>query len=65
MADSCNAAAILEKWSLGMSGIIVKLGKGAKIRDGRLIMAPVYHDASAAIRAKKSKRVRVVKRNKA
>ena len=36
--------------------------KGFKIKDGKLKPAPKYKDASEAIRAKKSKRVRVVKR---
>ena len=31
-------------------------------KDGKLKRVPVYHDASAAIRAKKSKKVRVMKR---
>ena len=44
-----------------MTGIIIKLGKGARIKDGRIKLTPVYRDASHAIRAKKSKRVRVVK----
>ena len=44
-----------------MSGIIIKLGKGARIKDGRIKLTPVYRDASHAIRARKSKRVRVVK----
>ncbi len=41
------------------SGHVIKLGKGAKIKDGKIKVMPVYHDASAAIRAKKSKKVTV------
>lgn len=36
--------------------------KGIKIKDGKIIKAVVYRDASAAIRAKRSKKVRVVKK---
>jgi hypothetical protein len=39
------------------SGHIIKLGKGAKIKGGKVKVMPVYHDASAAIRSKKSKRI--------
>ena len=46
------------------SGHVIKLGKGAKIKGGKIKVMPVYHDASAAIRAKKSKHVRVVKKAK-
>lgn len=42
-----------------MTGHIIKLPKGAKIKDGKVKISPVYRDASAAIRAKKSKRVTV------
>lgn len=45
-----------------MSGRIIKLGKGAKIKGGKIKMQPVYRDASAAIRAKKSTKQRVVRR---
>ena len=41
------------------SGHVIKLGKGAKIKGGKINVMPVYHDASAAIRAKKSKKVTV------
>ena len=36
--------------------------QGIKIKDGKIIKAVVYRDASAAIRAKRSKKVRVVKK---
>jgi hypothetical protein len=36
--------------------------KGVKIKDGKLTNVAYYADASAAIRAKKSKRARVVRR---
>ncbi len=39
-----------------MTGVKVKLGKGFKIRDGKLIKSHHYRDASHAIRAKKSKK---------
>lgn len=43
------------------SGHIIKLGKGAKIKGGKVKIQPVYRDSSAAIRAKKSKRIKPVK----
>lgn len=46
-----------------MTGHIIKLGKGVKLtRDGKVKTIPVYRDASAAIAARKSKRVKVVRR---
>jgi hypothetical protein len=48
-----------------MTGHKIKLGKTARIKDGKVIVQPIYHDASAAIRAKKSKRARVVRRKPA
>jgi hypothetical protein len=46
-----------------MSGHKIKLGKGVTItRDGKVKVMPVYRDASAAIRAKKSKKQKVVRR---
>ncbi len=36
--------------------------KGIKIKDGKVVKSVVYRDASAAIRARKSKRQRVVRR---
>ncbi len=36
--------------------------KGLKFKDGKLIKAPVYRDASAAIRARKSTKQKVVRR---
>ena len=41
------------------AGHVVKLGKGARIKNGRVELRPVYRDASAAIRAKSSKKIRV------
>lgn len=43
-------------------GYVVKLGKGARIKNGRIELRPIYRDASAAIRAKKSKKMKPVKR---
>lgn len=45
-----------------MSGIKIKLGNSARIKDGKVIIQPIYHDASAAIRARKSKKQRPVRR---
>ena len=46
-----------------MIGHKFKLGKGATItKDGKLKMVPIYRDASHAIRAKKSKRQRPIRR---
>lgn len=36
--------------------------KGIRIKDGRVKLSPVYRDASAAIRAKTSKKQRPVRR---
>lgn len=36
--------------------------KGIRIKDGKIKLSPVYRDASHAIRAKKSKKQRVVRR---
>ena len=36
--------------------------KGIRIKDGKVKLHKVYHDASAAIRAKKSKKQRVIRR---
>ena len=48
-----------------MTGHVIKLGKSARIKGGKVVIQPIYHDASAAIRAKKSKRARVVRRKPA
>ena len=45
-----------------MTGVKVKLGKGFKIKDGKLIAVQHFRDASHAIRARKSKRQRPQKR---
>lgn len=37
--------------------------KGYKIKDGKLKPTPKYKDASAAIRAKKSKKQKVIRRS--
>ena len=45
-----------------MTGYKITLPKNTKIKDGRVIeIAPYFRDASARIRAKKSKRVRVIR----
>lgn len=36
--------------------------KGIRIKDGKIKLSPVYRDASHAIRAKKSKKQKVVRR---
>ena len=36
--------------------------KGIRIKDGKVKISPVYRDASHAIRAKKSKKQRVVRK---
>lgn len=46
-----------------MTGHVIKLGKGVRIKNGKVEIRPIYRDASAAIRAKTSKRVRVTKRS--
>lgn len=46
-----------------MTGIKIKLGRGTTItKDGKVKVVPVYRDASAAIRAKTSKKQRPVRR---
>ena len=45
-----------------MTGHVIKLGKTVKIKDGKIIKVQHYRDASAAIRAKKSKKQRVVRK---
>ena len=45
-----------------MTGYKITLPKGTKIKDGKIIeLAPLFRDASARIRAKNSKRVRVIR----
>lgn len=46
-----------------VSGYIIRLGKGATVKGGKIKIMPVYRDASAAIRAKKSKKQKVVRRS--
>lgn len=45
-----------------MTGQRINLGKGFKIKDGKLAKVAYYPNASAAIKAKKSKRARPVRR---
>lgn len=45
-----------------MTGHKIHLGKSVKIKDGKIVKAQHFRDASHAIRAKKSKRVRVSRR---
>ncbi len=45
-----------------MTGHVIKLGKGAKVKGGKIVIKKYYPNASAAIRAKSSKRQRVVRR---
>lgn len=45
-----------------MAGIKINLGKGVKIKDGKIEKVATYRDASHAIRAKKSKKQRPQKR---
>lgn len=40
-----------------------KLGKGFSIKDGKVVRTAVYQNVSQHIKAKKSKKVRVVKRS--
>jgi hypothetical protein len=47
---------------LAMTGQRIKLGKGFKIKDGKLTKVAYFANASAAIKAKKSKRARPQKR---
>jgi hypothetical protein len=42
-----------------MTGHVIRLGKSCKVKDGKIIAVQHYRDASHAIRAKKSQRVRV------
>lgn len=46
-----------------MSGRKIPLGKSVKIKDGKIVVVQQYRDASHAIRAKQSKKIRVVKRS--
>ena len=43
-------------------GHVIRLSKGTKIKGGKIKVMPVYRDASAAIRAKKSKKQKPIKR---
>lgn len=42
-----------------MTGHKIPLGKGVKVKDGKIVVVQHFRDASHAIRAKKSKRQRV------
>jgi hypothetical protein len=46
----------------GMSGHKIKLGKSARIKDGKVITVQHYWDASHAIRCKTSKKQKVKRR---
>ena len=46
-----------------MSGQKISLGKGFKMKDGKLVKVQHFRDASHAIRAKKSKKQRPVRRS--
>lgn len=48
-----------------MTGIKIRLPKGTKIKNGKVEKPFHFRDASHAIRAKKSKKVRVGKRSPA
>lgn len=48
-----------------MSGRKIKLGKSARIKDGKIQIVQIYRDASHKIAARKSKKVRVAKRKPA
>lgn len=45
-----------------MAGQRIKLGKGFKLKDGKLTKVAYYPNASAAIKAKKSKKQKVQRR---
>lgn len=45
-----------------MTGIKIKLGKSVRIKDGKVVVVTQYRDASHAIRARKSKKQRPVRR---
>lgn len=44
------------------SGHRIQLGKSVKVKDGKLVKVAHFRDASHAIRAKRSKRQRPVRR---
>jgi hypothetical protein len=46
-----------------MTGRLIKLGKTFKIKDGKLIKVHQFRDASHAIRAKTSKKQKVIRRS--
>ena len=45
-----------------MTGHKIRLGKGVKVKDGKVEKVATYRDASHAIRAKKSKKQRPQRR---
>jgi hypothetical protein len=45
-----------------MSGYRIRLGKGYRIKDGRLVKGSWHKDVSARLRERGSKRVKVVRR---
>ena len=44
------------------SGHIIKLGKGASIKGGKVKLAKIYHSTSAKIADRKSPKTKVVRR---
>lgn len=59
MGGNCGCVLGLE----GMTGQKISLGTGFKMKDGKLIKVQHFRDASHAIRAKKSKKQRPVRRS--
>ena len=45
-----------------MTGYKISLGKGVRIKDGRIVLTPVYRDASHAIAQRKSKKAKVIRK---
>lgn len=45
----------------GMTGHKIALGKGVKVKDGKLVTVQHYRDASHAIASKKSRKQRVIR----
>lgn len=46
-----------------MTGYLIRLGTTVKIKDGKLIKVHKFRDASHAIRAKTSKKQKVIRRS--
>ncbi len=45
-----------------MTGHLIKLSKSVRIKDGKLVKVHQFRDASHAVRAKKSKKQRPIRR---